>query len=478
MKNFLLTLLIINFFAATQVLKATEIPEKINELVTQYIDLGIFSGTVLVAKDGKIIYEKAYGLEDKETGKPITMNTRFNIGSMGKTFTAIAIMQFVEDGKLKLDDKLSEMLPEYKFANADKITLSQILSHSAGISNYMRHPDYPEKKNQYTKIDEFLSLAVDVPAVGLPGEKFEYSNTDFLILGKIIEKLSGKEYFQYIKEKIWNTAGMENTTKYPINTKAENKACGYDLLPTGDKTYTGPMDLPALSDGGTFSSAYDLLKYANAIQGNVYLKEETKKMMTTKRANFGPVLGYGYGFVIYSDQGENVFGHGGDCPGFTSDLSIFGDKGYSVIVLSNYGGFSRGLDIKLMNLINGKEYTKPKKPISFVIYDVLQEKGAKYLSANFNDVLKQKDYAPLDNDDLLNNLGYTLMQNGKLDEAIEIFIINTKLFPGIANVWDSLAESYMNKGDNENAIKYYKKVLELTPENANAKAMISKMQRN
>lgn len=480
MKNFLLTLLIICSLASPQALTASEISKKINELVTEYIDLGTFSGTVLVAKDGNIIYEKAFGLEDIETGKPITMNTRFNIGSMGKTFTAIAILQFVEEGKLKLDDKLSDMLPEYKFANADKITLAQILSHTGGLSNYMRHQDYNQKKNEYTKINQFLSLAVEVASAGLPGGKLVYSNTGFLILGKIIEKLSGKDYFQYIKEKIWDAAGMESTTTFAVNTKADNKAGGYDLLPTGDKIYTGPMDLPALSDGGTFANAYDLLKYANAIQGNIYLKEETKKLMTTKRADFGPVRGYGYGFMLYSDKGENVFGHGGDCPGFSSDLNIFGDKGYTIIVLSNYGGLSRGLTTRIMDVINGTEYTKPKKPITFVIYDALKEKGAKYLldnfPDNFNSVLKEKDYSPLDDDGLLNDLGYTLMQKGKLDDAIEIFTINTKLFPRVANVWDSLGESYMNKGDNKSAIKYYNKVLEIDPENANAKTMISKIQ--
>lgn len=476
MKNFLIPFLVVCFFASVQAVKASEIPEKINELVNEYISLGTFSGTVLVAKDGKVIYEKAYGMEDREAGKPVTMNTRFNIGSMGKTFTAIAIMQFVEAGKLKLDDKLSDILPEYKFANADKITLAQILSHTAGLSNYFTHPDYPQKKNTYTRIDQFLTLAVDVPPAGLPGEKLIYSNTGFLILGKIIEKLSGKEYFEYIKEKIWKPAGMENTTTFAVNTRAENKAGGYDLLPTGDKVYTGAQDLPALSDGGTFASAYDLLKYANAIQGNVYLKEETKKMMTTKRADFG-AAGYGYGFMIYTGKGENVFGHGGDCPGFCSDLDIFADKGYTLIVLSNYGEFSRGLNARLMDVVNGKEYSKPKKPASFIIYDALQEKGAKYLSDNFNELLKEKGYPPLDDDGLLNSLGYTLMQNGKLDEAIAVFTINTKLFPGITNVWDSLAESYMNKGDKENAVKNYKKVLELDSKNSNAKAMISKLEK-
>lgn len=476
MKKLLLSLLVICFFAAPQVTKAAEIPEKINELVNQYIELGTFSGTVLVAKEGKIIYEKAYGMEDVESGKPITMNTRFNIGSMGKTFTAIAIMQFVEEGKLKLDDKLSEILPEYKFANADKITLGQILSHTAGLSNYMNHPDYNKKKNEYTRIDQFMTLAVDVPAAGVPGEKLIYSNTGFLVLGKIIEKLSGKEYFEYIKEKIWKPAGMENTTTFAVNTRAENKAAGYELLPTGEKIYQGLNDLPALSDGGTFASAYDLFKYADAIQKNVYLKEETKKLMITKRGDFGSA-GYGYGLIIYTDKGENVFGHGGDCPGFSSDLDIFGDKGYTVIVLSNYQGLSRGLNVRLMDVVNGNEYPKPKKPVLFVLYDALQEKGAKYLSENLNSVLQEKGFSKLESDEYLNSLGYILMQKGNLDEAIEVFTINTKLFPAIANVWDSLGESYMNKGDKDNAVKNYRKVLELDAQNANAKAMISKLEK-
>lgn len=464
-------------FSFPEIVKADEITDRIDKLVNDYISLGTFSGTVLVAKDGTAIYERAYGFEDREAGKPLTMSSRFNIGSMGKTFTAVAIMQYVEKGKLNLDSKLSEILPEYPFINADKMTLRQILSHTAGLSNYMGHPDYQKKKNEYTKIDDFLKLALEVPPAGAPGEKFEYSNTGFIVLGKIIEKLSGKDYFEHIRETLWGELGMNNTTVYRVNTKAENKAAGYELLPTGDVIYTGPNDIPALSDGGTFSNAYDLLTYAKALQRYVLLTEELSTQMFTQHAQFGPVLGYGYGFMIYNDKGKNVVGHGGDCPGYCADLTMMLDKGYTVIVLSNHGEFARSLNVRLLDILNGKEYPAPKKPISFVIYDALKEKGADYLTANMNAVLKEKGFDALPADWVLNNLGYTLLQNNRLDEAIQIFTINTVIYPGVANVWDSLGESYMLKGENDKAIIYYKKVLELDPANQNARAMIAKLEK-
>jgi len=480
MKKTALVIFSLVVFLFPYVIKADDLTQKIDKLVNDYTALGTFSGTVLVAKDGNVIYEKASGMEDREANKPLTMSSRFNIGSMGKTFTAVAIMQYVEQGKLSLDSKLSEMLPEYAFANADKITLAQILSHTAGLSNYMTHPDFDKRTKEYTTIDQFLTLALEVPPVGAPGEKFAYSNTGFVVLGKIIEKLSGKNYFDYIKEKIWQPLEMNNTTVYSVNTRAENKAAGYDLLPNGEKIYQGAFDIPALSDGGAFSNVYDLLKYANALKGNTLLKDETKKEMFTKRANFGPITGYGYGFMIYTDKGENVAGHGGDCPGYSSDLNMMFDKGYTIIILSNYQGLSRGLSVRLMDLVNGKEYPAPKKPVTFVIYDLLKEKGVKYLSENsenLNASLKEKGYDALNDDGLLNNLGYTLLFNVSMEEATDLFTINAQLFPDVPNVWDSLAESYMKRGDNEKAVVYYKKVLELDKANENAKKMIAKLQK-
>ncbi len=442
--------------------------KKLDELVSEYISGGFFSGSVIISKDGKTVFEKDYGFENKDGKKLINKNTRFGIASASKMFTALSILKFVENGKLKLEDKLSTLLPEYPFPNASEITLYMLLSHTSGLHDYMLHPDYEERRKNFKSIDDYLKIALEVPHAALPGEKFVYSNTGYLILQKITELISGKNYFDYIRETIWQPLQMTNTEVYFRDNK--NCATGYDYLPTGE-IFQSEND----NSIEIFTTSADMMKFAEALRTDKLLSSETKKVMLGIGDNVLSSNSYGLGFSLHPIYGSTVFGHSGDSPGFCADVFISSAKGYSTVVLSNYSIFSRGLHSRIMQVLNGEDYSKPVKPVSFAIIEALKESGSEYVLNNFQSMLTSKGYTIPKGFGMLNNLGVMLLEKGSINEAIVLFKVNASLFPGELICWLNLGETYSESGDKIKAAECFKKALEISPDNPNAKELLSKL---
>lgn len=441
--------------------------KKLDELVTEYISGGFFSGSVIISKDGKTVFERVCGFENKESKKLINNKTRFGIASASKMFTALSILKLLENGKLKFDDKLSTLLPEYSFPNATEITLYMLLSHTSGLHDYMLHPDYEERRKNFKSIDDNLNIALEVPHAALPGEKFVYSNTGYLILQKITELVSGKNYIDYVKETIWQPLQMTNTEVYFWDNK--NCASGYDYLPTGEifqSEYDNSVEV--------FTTSTDMMKFAEALRTDKLLSSETKKVMLGIGDNVLSSNSYGLGFSLLLIYGSIVFGHSGDSPGFCADVFI-SSKGYSTVVLSNYSIFSRGLHSRIMQVLNGEDYSKPVKPVSFVIIEVLKENGSEYVLNNFQSILTSKGYTIPKSFGMLNNLGVMLLEKGSVNEAIVLFKVNASLFPGELICWLNLGETYLESGDKIKAAECFKKALEISPDNPNTKELLSKL---
>ena len=303
--------------------------------------LDSFSGAVLIATSDEIILKRAYGLADRARNVPNTIDTKFNIASMGKMFTAVAIAQLVEAGKLSFGDTLAKVLPRYPNAEAArKITIHQLLTHQAGLGGFFDRPGYDRRKD-YPDAASLLEAFAREPLRYEPGTRSEYSNEGFVVLGAVIERLSGENYYDYIRRHVYTPAGMTRTDAYAVNDPVENLAVGYgrfddDPLGTGARrpnwAFLGMRGTPC---GGFYSTAGDMVRFARALREGRLVSPAMVETLTTAKDGLGL---YGYGFQVMETDGHAFVGHdgGGASSGINSDLYWLRDGSWTVAVMGNY----------------------------------------------------------------------------------------------------------------------------------------------
>jgi len=302
-----------------------------------------FSGVVLVAKGDRVIFNKAYGLADKASNIPNKLDTKFNLGSMNKMFTSVAIAQLVQAGKLTYDTTLANVLPEYPNKEvAAKITIHQLLTHTSGLGDFFK-PEFFQNREKYRNPKDYLPIFANDALKFEPGKSWSYSNAGFIVLGAVIENASGQNYFDYIRDHIYKPAGMKDSGSYAVYDIVPNLGTGYTRFDNGDPLGIEPrrnnvMTLPmqGSSAGGGYSTAPDLLKFAQALRANKLVSAELTEKLTSGKVDTPMGAKYGYGFMDQSVEGKSVRGHGGGAPGINSYLNIFWDGSYTVIVQGNY----------------------------------------------------------------------------------------------------------------------------------------------
>ena len=300
-----------------------------------------FSGVVLVAKGDRTIFHRAYGLADRSWEIPNRLETKFNLASMNKMFTAVAIAQLIEAGKLRLEDALGTILPDYPNPDAARtITIAQLLSHSAGLGMLFDRPGFDRRKRYRTSADYFPLFAAE-PLLFEPGTASAYSNEGFVVLGAVVEKLTGSSYFDYVRQRIFLPLDMSNTDSYAIDDVVPNLAVGYARY-EDDPLGIGPrrpnwifLQWKGSAAGGGYSTTGDLLKFVRALRHNRLVRGG---LVDTLLAPHARGDWYGYGFQVLEVGGRQVRGHGGGGPGsgISSELGWFMDGSYVVIVLGNY----------------------------------------------------------------------------------------------------------------------------------------------
>jgi CubicO group peptidase (beta-lactamase class C family) len=343
----------------------------------------LFSGVALIAKGDSPLFEKAFGMADKSQNIFNNIDTKFNLGSISKTFTSVAIAQLVEQKKLSFDDVIKKYIDDFPDEIANKITIEQLLTHTSGLGNIFT-PAYLENKDEVETIEEFMFYVVNQPLLFEPGTQHQYSNAGFIVLGYIIEKVSGENYYDYIRKHITKPLGMNDTDFYKKNEYVPNLAHGYTMMNAGSPQMT-PSDgqpqrimrtpaageenislpppdgqpqrtllpptaeerkamrkdnlstLPLIGNpsGGAYSTVKDMLKFSSALTRNTLLsKESTNIIMSDKvEARMGA---YGYGFEILVENGHRTVGHSGGAPGISAIFRILIDEDYTIIILSNY----------------------------------------------------------------------------------------------------------------------------------------------
>jgi CubicO group peptidase (beta-lactamase class C family) len=300
-----------------------------------------FSGVVLVAKGDKLVVKRAYGLANAEWKVPNRTDTKFHIASIGKMFTAAAVLKLAHDGKLDLADTLAKWVPEYPHPEAAQITLAQLLTHSAGIGEW----DGRQVRGERTGAE--LAATMTEPLAFKPGEHFGYSNAGYVLLQAVVEKATGKPFGDAIQELIFKPAGMTHTGLWPVTAIVPNRATGY-LHAEDDPLALGPrhsneqfLGYGANGSGGEYSTAEDMFRFLSAIADGRLLGMAATKEMLTPRIDFGgsprPAK-YGYGVDLEQCAGHPIFGHEGGGPnsGVSSLAYRIIDSGWTIIVLSNY----------------------------------------------------------------------------------------------------------------------------------------------
>jgi CubicO group peptidase (beta-lactamase class C family) len=299
-----------------------------------------FSGVVLVAKNDKVLVNRAYGLADQEWKAPNRTDTLFHMASVGKMFTAAAILKLAGEGKLSLDDSLAKWVPEYAHPEASKITLRQLLTHSGGIGEWD-----VRQKTAFTGAQAAAQMTE--PLLFEPGSRFAYSNAGFVLLQAVIENASGKPFGDALRQLVFEPAGMNRTALLPVTAIVPNRATGY-LRPENDPLGLGPrysnaQFLGFVGDGagGEYSTAADMLSFNRGIATGKLLGADLTKEMLTPRIDFAGAQRpskYGYGVDLTDCSGHATFGHSGGGPnsGVSSVDYYVRDSGWSIIVLSNY----------------------------------------------------------------------------------------------------------------------------------------------
>ncbi len=449
-----------------------DIVSKIDALIQAYNDLGQFNGSVLVAKNGKVIYKKGFGLANREWNIPNRPDTKFRLGSITKQFTSMLILQLVEQGKIDIQGKLSDYLPYYREETGSQVTIHHLLTHTSGIPSYTSIPNFFEEisRDPYP-VEEFIKKYCSGDLEFEPGSRYVYNNSGYFLLGAIIEEITGEPYEDVLNEKIFHPLGMDNSGYDRHDPIIPNRASGYSNSFGG---YTNApyldMSLP-YSAGSLYSTVEDLYLWDQALYTDKLISTEMKELMFTPH-----IANYGYGWGIRqkslpdSEEKLTSISHGGGINGFNTLIERLVDDRHLIVLLNNTPRANLGqMSDAIIRILYDKSYELPKKSIAKAMFETLMEKDVKSAIEQYETLKKDhpKEYNFAAQE--LNILGYYLLNEKKrIEDAIEIFKLNVKVNPKYANGYDSLAEAYMISGNKTLAIKNYAKSLELDPNNTNA----------
>lgn len=365
------------FLSVTAVVKADETDEYVR---AQMRERHIPGAAIAVIKNGKIIKAEGYGLASVEFNVPVTKDTVFEIGSISKQMTAAAIMLLVEDGKINLDEKISKYLPDTP-DSWSKVTVRNLLTHTSGIKTYTGLSGFELTKR--LKRVEFIKALGAYPLDFEPGASWKYSNSGYNLLGFIIESVSGKSYWEFMREKIFNPLGMTKTVDRDPQYIIPNRATGYEW--TNGKLVGRDYDLTdVFSAGAIVSTVTDLAKWDAALRDDTLLKKDSKRQIWTPFVlNDGKPFPYGFGWNIGEFRGHHLISHGGQTAGFAANISRYIDDDLTVIVLTNLGDqglggvIARGVAkiyIPAISLKMMKPQPAPDAKISQTILTVLRDR--------------------------------------------------------------------------------------------------------
>jgi CubicO group peptidase (beta-lactamase class C family) len=298
-----------------------------------------FSGTVILAKLGggapRVLLSGAYGLADRERKVPNALDTKFRIGSMNKMFTATSILQLVQAGKIALDAPFGRYVTDYPNKDVSgKVTIHQLLTHTGGTGDIFG-PEFAAHRSELRTLDDYVKLYGTRGLRFEPGSRWEYSNYGMLLLGVVIERVTGQSYYDYVAEHVYRPAGMTHSGSAPEDEAVPDRSVGYMRQGGAWTPNVGTLPYRGTSAGGGYSTVGDLVAFADALVRHELLDAEHTSTLITGKVDVGNGTRYAYGFEDDPSEGERSVGHGGGAPGMNGELRILPQSGYVVAVLSN-----------------------------------------------------------------------------------------------------------------------------------------------
>lgn len=472
--------LLIFYFLFAQILLAQSKKQKLSEIMNTYHKYNMFDGAVLVAENGKIIYEEAFGLANREWNIPNSTDTKYMIGSISKPLTATLMLILVQKGLVSLDKTIDEYLPEFKNKPAAKVTIRQLLNHTSGIPNYDIIKDFfPRISRQSFTREEYLKIYIDSALAFAPGTRYMYSSWGYFTLGYIIEKVSSKSYEQAMKDEIFSKIKMDNSGSYLHTQIVSKRASGYDY---GFGNYISADfrdQSNTMGTGDIYTTVEDLFKFHMAIANNTLLNKELTKEMFTP--GMRPAR-YGYGwfnqnFKYTLTDSVTANYHLGSTEGFMSFLIRIPETNNMALILCNSAPTDFfGIIKNLLKVL----YNKPvvlKEPVHKKMETIIANYSAEKAVTEYK--IMKTDTAHFYIDWLqMYYLAEKLLSLKRYDDARIIAENNVIEFPERDFVALSMANIYLALNRKEEAIIFYKKTLQLNPESEEAKNRLKELQTN
>ncbi|UOQ69205.1 serine hydrolase domain-containing protein [Hymenobacter volaticus] len=485
---------------------------RIDSLFQQLAREGHFNGGVLVAEKGRILYQRAFGYADLPTRTPTTLSSRFQLASIAKTFTSTAVLQLLEQNKIKLSDPLARYLPAFPYPT---VTLRHLLSHTSGLPDLELYEPLVRQHPERLVTNQDIIPALRAWPRGLyftPGTQWQYCNTNYILLALLVEKVSQQAFATYLQRHLFQPAGMRDTYLRMAGSPADARLVANHLLPTMYSTVPEPVETLHLQDsvrlwhlrfesrgltglygpGQVVSTLQDLLRFDQALARGKLLRPRTIALAATpvklndsttvvggNTVDFGGPTSYGLGWVVRPDPvGGTIVGHDGYNRGIATMLYRNVGKGQTVIMYDNTEGeqFREKVAavIALLNQRSGRPLTY-KKSVARWYGDALRKQGPVRALVQFNTMRADTSHFYLAEDEL-NSLGYALLVNGSPSLALDAFQLNTVLFPLSFNVYDSYGDAFRYVNRRAEAIVMYQRALALNPNSEGTKHSLQLLQ--
>ncbi len=479
LKTFAITVCILSIFVSPSSGQTEFQESNIRNLVETYVARDGFSGTVLVARRGDILIEASFGQANIEWAVPNVPAAHYRIGSLTKPFTATLTMILVEEGIISLEGTLGEYLPDlYGGTPIAAVTVEQLLGHTSGIvdlaGNY-NDPWYQTAGRLSYEHDDFAREWIKPVLKEKPGEKWRYNNAGYILLGGVIEHVTGQSFSDNLEKRIFLPSGMGSSGLFADRSVIKNMAFGYARTAEGEMVQPPHIDSSIFySAAGIYSTAGDILRFDRALYTEKLLKAETRELMLTRKTDFPYGFGWGLDTWPLMDGGMlTVVSHTGSVPGYQSYYLRSEENEDFVIVMSNFnqGALVVALGRDLMRALNEDIL---KRNLGELLVPVALKEGTSAMLEvyqNLGDKLAEYDHGV----PALNKLGYEFLGLDKMDAAIEVFEWNVAFHPQSANPRDSLGEAYRAAGRIAEAIKSYEAALALNPESQSAATALKEM---
>jgi len=429
-----------------------------------------------IVKDGRIVYTAAFGVRNIESRDRVTIRSLFHMASVSKPFTATAIMQFVERGRIGLDDPVVKHLPYFKLADERYrgITIRQMLGHISGMPDLQGSAEYQWDKPEYDEgaAERYVRSLAGRKLIAAPGEKLAYSNIAFEVLGDLIAKVSGRTFEDYMKTYILEPAGMKDSTflKKDVPPGLATSPHIMSLVPAVSDIY--PYHRAHAPSSTLHSNIEDMCRWAiinlnkGILDGKRILKPESYDILwEPARLNDGSAARVGLSWFLTSEGGTKVVSHDGGDVGFVSGLCLIPEKSLAAVVLTNCDFAPASLLAVAVALTAAgiEPPSLPNTPASFPLGRTIADKGVAAAVAQYRELkARHADSFGFFPDDL-DGLGYQLIGLKRIPEAIKILQLNAEAYPGKAFCYESLGEAYLLNGDRKNAILSYEQALKIDP---------------